>query len=156
MSNQIIKEDVKKIFEECIKELMAQNSSPGLSDLVTSTIEFYENYKIENVDTSFPDEDMLLFEYGAYDWQDGKGENFTIGIARQYVVETLPWIKYSQLHLMLYYDKEDFTSIESLSKWSADFNKISDFKQFIITTEGFREAENKPFNSYDIFVVEGE
>jgi hypothetical protein len=42
---------------------------------------FYETVKL---DGSEPDEgDMLLFEWGTYDW--GQGENFQVGITRQFI-----------------------------------------------------------------------
>ncbi|MEO7924946.1 MAG: hypothetical protein ABIR30_14780 [Chitinophagaceae bacterium] len=156
MITQINRDNVKTAFEEKIKEVMSRHDLPLLGNLLDSAIEFFENYKIENVSTDYPDEDMLLFEYGIFDWQDGKGENFTVDIARQYVMEIEPLVKYSTIHLMAYYNKEDFTTIEAFSKWSEDFDSISDFKEFVMNTEGFLQAEDKSFASYDVFLVEGE
>ena len=33
-----------------------------------------------------PDDDMLLFEYGVYDWHDGKGTRFNWSLCRQFTV----------------------------------------------------------------------
>lgn len=158
MSTVIVEDDVKKIFDERIKGLMEQNRQPAIGELVQSVIGFYEDYKIENVDTSFSDEDTLLFEYGIYDWQDGKGENFTISIIRQYIPnpEVEMQIRRIQLHLVLYYNSKDFENIEPFSTESVDFGDMTEFKDCIINSEGFIQAANKTFTSYDIFLIHPE
>lgn len=158
MSIQILEEDVKRIFQEQIKELIAQSGQPSLCDLISTIIGFYENFKIENVDTSFPDEDTLFFEYGLYDWQDGKGENFTISLIRQYIPnpEIEKQIRRSQLHFVLYYNSKDFENIEPYSNESLDFEDLNEFKESIINSAGFILAANKTFTSYDIFSIHPE
>lgn len=156
MSTTIVKEDIKKVFEERIKQLPGQDNRPGLSAIFDSTIDFYENYKIEGIDTSYFGEDRLLFEYGIYDWQDGKGENFTITIIRDFFLnpEAEATIDFSQLHLVLYYAKENFIDIEPFASCSSDFEAISHFKDFITASNGFTIAANTPLLSYEILLID--
>ncbi len=57
--------------------LSASTVEAGLSLMFS----FYEAVKPDGCDPD--DGDMLLFEWGTYDW--GQGENFQVGITRQFV-----------------------------------------------------------------------
>lgn len=128
--------------------------SATVNNALEIVIDFYVNYEIKNVDSSIPDNDMLLFEYGIYDWQDGKGENFTIDITRQFYVESKESDGFSQLHLILYFDRAEFDSIEAANKWSIDFDSIDEWKNYVTNTEGFKLADGISSKAFDVFLTE--
>lgn len=148
MKTELTKDSIENAFKEKVSESLTVNNA------LQFVIDFYTNYEIKNVDTTIPDNDMLLFEYGIYDWQDGKGKNYTIDITRQFYIENEDSDGFSQLHLMLYFNSEEYKNIEAANKWSIDFESIEDWKVFVSNTEGFQLAEGKVAKAFDIFLIE--
>jgi len=149
----IAKEDVKRIFEERIKRLPGEKA--GFVDIVDSAIDFFEKYKIEGVDSQYPEEDRLVFQYGIFDLQDGKGENFTLSMIREFMLnpEVEMEINRSELHIVFYYNKEDFAHLAPFSASSDGVDNMGIFKDCVITSEGFTEAKDKTVLSSNIFMV---
>src|SRR5690554_5476422 len=71
---------------------LATSPDAGLRAL----IDFYANVRADGYDPG-ADEDMLLFQWGTYDW--GEGERFEIDLVRQVMVNEAIW----QLHLTYRY-----------------------------------------------------
>lgn len=52
-----------------------------------------------------PDDDMCLFEYGVYDWSDGKGPRFNWNLCRQFVIyDDGEYDRMEQLRCDLYFE----------------------------------------------------
>ena len=152
---ELTKDIVEETFTEKVNKLLADKDRFVVSELLQLMIDFYNEYQVQNVDSTIPDNDMLLFEYGIYDWQDGKGENFTISIVRQFYIENGESEGFTQLHLVLYFDKDEFEGAEaSANKWSVDFETIGEWKQYVIEMKAFKLVEDKQPHSFDIFSVE--
>lgn len=73
---------------------LATSPDAGLRAL----IDFYANVRADGCDPE-ADEDMLLFQWGTYDW--GEGERFEIDLVRQVMVNEAIW----QLHLTYPYPR---------------------------------------------------
>ncbi|MEI2737629.1 MAG: hypothetical protein V9F01_02465 [Chitinophagaceae bacterium] len=98
---------------------------------------------------------MLLFEYGIYDWQDGKKEKILQLILQDNSdVESKESDGFSQLHLILYFDRAEFDSIEAANKWSIDFDSIDEWKNYVTNTEGFKLADGISSKAFDVFLTE--
>jgi len=152
---ELTKDIVENTFKQKVNDLVTDKNRLVVNELFQLVIDFYKEYQIQNVDSTIPDNDMLLFEYGIYDWQDGKGENFTISIVRQFYIEDEESDGFSQLHLVLYFDKDEFKGVEaSANKWSLDFESIDEWKQYVINMQGFKLVEEKHPHSFDIFSTE--
>ncbi len=152
---ELTKDIVESVFKQKVNDLIDDKNRLVVNELLQLMIDFYNEYQIQKVDSTIPDSDMLLFEYGIYDWQDGKGENFTISIVRQFYIEDEENEGFSQLHLVLYFDKDEFKGAEASSnKWSVDFENIDEWKQYVIKMPGFKLVEEKHPHSFDIFSTE--
>lgn len=151
---ELTKDIVESTFKQKVSDWITENKSFTVNDSLELVIDFFNNYSIRNVDSTIPDDDMLLFEYGIYDWQDGKGENYTIDIARQFYIEDEESDGRFQLHLIMYYDSEEFRGVEAANKWSVDFENVEEWKNHVINTQGFKAAENKQAKAFDIFLNE--
>ena len=152
---ELTKDIVENTFKQKVNDLVTDKNRLVVNELFQLVIDFYKEYQIQNVDSTIPDNDMLLFEYGIYDWQDEKGENFTISIVRQFYIEDEESDGFSQLHLVLYFDKDEFKGVEaSANKWSVDFENIDEWKQYVIKMPGFKLVEEKLPHLFDIFSVE--
>ncbi|HEY6277636.1 MAG TPA: hypothetical protein VIX86_15025 [Streptosporangiaceae bacterium] len=74
-------------------------------EAVDTAIGFFESERADDVEAEMGD--MLLFQWGTYDWHDGNGPSFQFELARQFVVagfapdqaDDAMW----QLHLTLHY-----------------------------------------------------
>ena len=94
------------------------------------------------------DNDMLLFQYGTYDWGDDKGEHFSFEIARQFILNKNN--DFYQLRFTLIFDPKDFKDCDSYERWSRDFTTIDEWANDIKLTEGYKLATSIPYKSYEI------
>ena len=134
--------DSKNALEQIVKSHITDNNITPESALI-SILEFYRTYKTDVEDENV-DDDMLLFQYGAYDW-DGSGGRFEFNLTRQIVDPDDE--EYYQVRLTLYYKTADIGEIESYNLWSIDKPTIENWKKVITDTEGFKRAEKvKPFD----------
>jgi hypothetical protein len=111
-------------------------------------IEFYHSAHVKGVDSDIPDNDMILFQYGTYDWQDGNGRRFSLDFTRQFILETEdePY----QLSLILYYSSDTIGDMESYSRWSIIDPSISDWATEIRSTMGFKMVSSITPKSFNI------
>ena len=132
----------KNILEQIVK---SHSTSDIINPLtaVASILEFYENYKAA-AEIINPDDDMLLFQYGTYDW-GGKGRQFELNLTRQIIDANDE--EYYQVKLTLYYKAADIGEIENYNLWSIDTESIKTWEETIVETNGFkRAAKVKPFD----------
>jgi hypothetical protein len=115
---------------------------------VEEAIRFFEAERADDVEDV--QGDMLLFQWGTYDWQHGKGPSFQFEMARQFVVagfepedaDDAMW----QLRLTLHYAPFDAgTSVGAGDQWCTNVENVGEFRAFIRGTEAFTFAmANRP------------
>ena len=139
---QIDVTDSKKTLEQIVNSNIADdNITPETA--LTSIIDFYRNYNTD-IGSENADDDMLLFQYGTYDW-DGSGGKFEFNLTRQ--IADPDDEEFHQVKLTLYYKPEDIGEIESFNLWSIDKPTIDDWQKNIKDTEGFKRATKaRPFD----------
>jgi hypothetical protein len=125
-------------IEQILKSSAAFTGGKGIA-LIEEAIDLYEKTRVEgtNVDQ---DGDMLLFQWGTFDWGDGK--NFEVDLTRQITLD-LPdpddaADSMQQLHLQLLYPCS--ASTENLgrgSKWCGSPGTLSEFKRFLSESDVF-------------------
>jgi hypothetical protein len=128
-------EDLKHKLEKIITEKLGHaDISPEIA--IQAIIEFYNQHKIqpENDDS---ESDMLLFQYGSYDWT-GNGPEFEFNVTRQ--IEDPDDDEFFQISLTLKYKSQETNNIESFNLWSVDCDSIEDWANEIMDTEGFKIA----------------
>lgn len=112
-----------------------QNLSP--ENGVGLMVQFYQNTRFDDCLLE-EDGDMLLVQWGTYDW--GEGRHFEFDITRQLVPdETDPPI--CQLSLTFrYLPSDEFTLIGSTNRWLNEptTEAIKDFKAFIFESDAFK------------------
>jgi hypothetical protein len=76
--------DAKREFEKLLREQSPPWHLRGPRDMVSAMIIFYRDLRAE--DCRFEsDGDMLLFQFGTYDW--GNGPRFEFDVTRQLIAE---------------------------------------------------------------------
>ena len=106
---------------------------------------FIENYlKESKKHNREEDADMLLFQYGVYDW--GNGKNLEIDFARQLIKDE----DIIQIHITLIIPfEEKFSTIESYEEWYNSFeNKktLEEWKNAIETMQIFQQIDSLKYN----------
>lgn len=98
-------------------------------------LQFYASVEAEGCDE--PSADMLLFEWGTYDW--GDGDHFELSISRQFIEigeEGEPEI--SQLQLVFKYPSSDAQeSLSAGNRWCDSRSDVQKFKQFVDASAGY-------------------
>ena len=131
--------EVEKVYLSKIKKMIDNESSLNPCNIIELSKNLYKNISVEEVSTvENPDFDMLLFQYGIYDWGDEHGEHFCVDITRQFITgdDYEPY----QLNFTLIYTPEQFRMLSSYSCWSYEFNNMEDFVNHITSTDGFELA----------------
>ena len=115
---------------------------------LNSILDFYNNYgKVE--DLEFPDYDMLLFQYGTYDW-DGTGAKFELNFTRQIADPDPEEDEFYQIDITLFYDPEDFDELESFNTWSIDSPSLNNWADKVKNTAGFEQSTKYKPKKFEI------
>lgn len=84
--------------------------------------------------------DMLLYQWGTYDW--GKGKYFNLDLTRQFILEgTEDDEGIFQLHLtFLYAPSPVLESVAEGNHWCRSPTDLSDFENFVRSSSSYRTA----------------
>ena len=88
------------------------------------------------------DADMLLYQWGTYDW--GQGRSFELNITRQLIFNASGedddiW----QLSLTFkYVPSSEFGVIGTGNKWCENITGLQEFQQFILSSQAFEVAQS--------------
>jgi hypothetical protein len=110
-----------------------------LGGIVSAFSEFYATMPASGLSSS-PDGDMLLFQYGVYDW--GRGEFFEFDLTRQFTAsgngddDTI-----SQLHCTTMFEPTpELRAIRPSNTWCYDLAELPAFKNAILASEAYQAA----------------
>jgi hypothetical protein len=143
MKKQVALDSAKDVFQDIIENVITDSPiSPTLA--VNEALNFFESWEVGELDGDFPDNDMMLFQYGSYNLPNQK--EFYLNITRQFQVEE----ELYQLSLTLYYDLRHFKEVVSFNAWSIAFPTLTDWSQSIRETNGFKIAERNKVGHYEI------
>jgi len=138
--------DIEEKYRYAIEEaLKGMDLTAAL--LVELSSNLYHELKLESVSAETYD-DMLLFQYGVYDWGDEFGRHFSLDITRQF---TLP-LEYEpyQLSFTLIFEPAGFEAMRPYDCWSMSFAEVQDFIAHVKSTDGFMLAEKHMPKAYSL------
>lgn len=119
----------------------AVEHAPTLDDVVRALIRYYREIEYARCDRA-NDGDMLLFQYGVYDW--GNGRYFELDFVRQFLVgRAFGQSQMEQLHLTFFFKAELGSDLQHFNIWSRDCRDLDHFAQQVRESEGFRAAESQ-------------
>jgi hypothetical protein len=138
------KRAITSSFKKYLKDQGIKEKDISLKTLPDLFLAFYLDVPFETIDKE-EDGDMLLFEYGTFNW--GQGANFQIGLTRQLIgmhddEEEAEDYMY-QLQVTLFYNPSEFESLPAFNKWSNEFSDLNDFKNMIVNSAGYQVALSK-------------
>ena len=107
----------------------------------------YKEIEISGLDNNNPECDMLLFEYGNYDWT-GEGERFNVSIKRQLTFKCHDEPGY--YGFTIYFDKSLINQNEEFSAWCNTKNEIDIWLTKIKESIGLQKVIGKPALKFEV------
>jgi hypothetical protein len=138
---------VEKEYKQEIKIILEAETYFTVDNMIRLSEKLFTNIKVKSISSEEKENDMLLFQYGIYNWQDELGEHFSFNITRQFINNKE---EIYQLSLTLVYDPLNFKGLKSYSSWSSDFNNIAEWRQNIQKTEGYKTTKAKQIKLYEL------
>lgn len=115
------------------KQLLQSLSSGQLVDLMLG---FYTSAQPVGLAPA-PDADMLLYQWGTYDW--GQGRCFELDITRQFIRRVDDTSLISQLSLKArYLPSATLEAVQPGNRWCQSVGQLSAFREFILTSAAYR------------------
>lgn len=116
-------------------------------------LDYYQSSRIEG--TSLEDDgDMLLFQWGSFDW--GQGQWFEVDLTRQAIEADAEDGSIQQLRCTFRYESGDFSDIEAGNRWCYSPNEVEDFRLFVIGSATVRRASELTHTSLEIQIENAE
>ena len=134
------KRELEQIIQRSGSTVTALTLAEGLRHMLT----FYQNVRAENCPLD-ADGDMLLFQWGTFDW--GQGRFFQCNITRQFISANSAGDEgMSQLSLTFYYaPSAAYDALKAGNRWCNSPSALAEFEAFATGTEAFRSvAHTKP------------
>lgn len=120
---------LRRFFQRNYLPLDGKDATP-IRSLLQSVFSFYRN---ENAAALTEIEgDMLLFQFGAYDW--GSGPSFQVGLTRQFIELENGNDEYvlSQFHLTCHYAfDEQMTALGGENRWCSHISQVDGFAAWV-------------------------
>ncbi len=109
------------------------------TDAKNKFFEFYKNFKI--AEETEEEADMMLFQYGYYDFHSKEKDIFSLDFTRQFAIPDDE--EYLQLSMTLFYKKKDIGELSmNYNSWSEDYETIEEWEKHIMSTEGFISSKD--------------
>jgi hypothetical protein len=149
MQKRIPPVEVEKEYETFLQADLNKGKELNTDLLIDVSSQLFKETTITGVTTTDDaDKDMLLFQYGVYNWGDEKGEHFSFEIARQFILDKDD--EFYQLHFKLIFDPQDFKQCKSYNRWSSDFQTLEDWVKNIKTSQGYKLVQRVKPIKYSI------
>lgn len=128
---------LKKLENE-YRKAISEKEILTVDELIDIAIILFKKIRVDKIDYTESFNDMLLFQYGVYNWGNENGNHFSFDITRQIITpeEDEPY----QLRLVLIFKPFEFSNIKTYDIWSNDFNSLDDFVNHIKSTSGYELA----------------
>ena len=123
-------------FRGYIKNKGKNLNNVTISEMVELVLSFYISKKAQGVEND-PDSDMLLYQWGVFDW--GQGENFEFDVTRQFIMSgALGDGEIVQLRCTGLFDPiDELRSIRVDNRWCDSCGNVEDFKKYIQSSEAY-------------------
>ena len=141
--------DIEKEYKDAVKKLSDSGEVLNTDKHIELAVQLFNDLKAIGINSDEDKEaDMLLFQYGVYNWGGEKGEHFSFDITRQFIKpnDDEPY----QLRFTLIFDPEDFRDSDKYNCWSADFDSLDKWIEHIKSTKGYGLAKDKTIRLCEI------
>lgn len=138
--------------QQILQAIVDKLDKPGAAELVQVMLAFYRDHRVDGVEID-GDGDMLLFQWGTYDW--GEGKKFELDITRQFIDEDEECSEMIQLHMTLKFAVTDeLEQIESGNEWCDSPEDINDFVKFVESNKAYQLLGKQRPSEIEVFLEE--
>jgi len=125
----------------------------SLSHFPRLLINYYKDVELPDVETT-EDGDLLLFQYGTYDW--GHGLFFEVDFTRQSYKSFANGEDHAivQQRFTFYFDPQPFQNITSFDLWSNAAASLDEFEAGVRISQGYRKGLRDSPERFDMSVVD--
>lgn len=127
-----------------------RRSPAGLFEAV---LDLYGSFRISGTSMD-EDGDMLLFQWGSYNWGDGRF--FEIDLTRQAIPSGREDPPILQLICTFRYDPAPFEGIGNGNRWCSRPEELDDFRRFVLESEALRRAAGQVHVSFTSEIEDAE
>ena len=149
MNKTIPLKEMENVYREAVQHYADKGKLITVDKWVDIALNLYENALIESVPTNRlgNDADMLLFQYGTYNWGGDLGEHFSFDITRQIIDENEEMY---QLIFALIYPSSDFKKVNSFNSWNTNLPTLEEWRNLIKTTKGYKQCITADIKQHQI------
>ncbi len=135
--------EAKREFERYLSQRGGDLRALGPSSGIDAMLRFYRDVRVRDCNLA-QDGDMLLFQWGTYDW--GHGEYFEFDITRQFIVGPGEDGDIWQLSLTFKFTPDDtLRALDSGNRWCNSPQQMEEFTSFLRGTAAYAAvAERRP------------
>lgn len=113
--------------------LSQQKDTKSPQAIVSVMLDFYRNERAEDCILE-EDGDMLLYQWGTYDW--GQGRWFAFNITRQFIPSGGKDDDIFQLSVTaMYTPSPELDAMKSGNRWCGSLDELDSFEQFVASSE---------------------
>jgi hypothetical protein len=137
-------ESAKSELEKRIRQVGTAVGELTSAQGVRLMIDFYRNVRADHCQLD-KDGDMLLFQWGTYDW--GQGRKFQFDITRQFIDSEIEDDDnaISQLSTKFYFlPSAELDAIKSGNRWCSTPAESADFEAFIVGSDAYLAVQALP------------
>lgn len=119
-----------KYFIRYIKDHGHEVKTLTVTEMVDFVLSYYQEQRFDGL-AKMPDADMLLYQWGIYDW--GKGENFEIDITRQFILHGTQGfdVAYQLRATANFRPTDELRNFSAANKWCQTPAQLEEFKNYI-------------------------
>ena len=137
--------EAKARFEAILSQ-RENRDSPDV--LFSSLLDFYRDERVEDCRIE-DDGDMLLYQWGTYDW--GQGRWFDLSITRQFIPEGGEDDEIFQLLVSAKYSPTpDLDSLGSGNRWCGSPDELSQFDEFVSASAALKKLADQPCDKLEV------
>lgn len=141
-------EEVTEVFTRRLNQALQAPTARLVATVLHTLVTFYQTTTIAEVDWTEAEADALLFEYGTYDWQDGRGARFTLGFTRQFQLTGDE--EYYQLRCEVAFAGDFAPELSAVTSWSWEHPTLAAWQAAVRQTGGYRKAETSTAQTVEV------
>ena len=141
--------DSLKAFRALLKKHALPEQRLTGAEALSMMVEFFAAERAVGCDPTQQQRDMLLYQWGVFDW--GDGPSFQFDITRQFIVGEGEDDEISQLRFTLHYPVSDeVKALGSGDRWCQSLTQLDDFQNFIRNSTAYRFSAHRRSDRIEI------
>jgi len=148
MSIKLVPLEILKAYKGEVLKHIDRNGRLDVDSVSDLSVKLFSDVQVKGIKYNGNESDMLLFQYGTYNWGDKKGNHANFDITRQF--KNARSSEFYQLSFSLIFDPIVLDKADVYNTWSADYASINDWIDKIKDSTGYIKMKQADFRTYEI------